>query len=154
MKELVGSLGVEQRKELLAYLALEQQATKQPSRDLEMWSVAVVEALDKAIGPSIGALVIRKQLSASTAWNPVAQFMEASRLQDLTVVERQGIYTLLAKLLVKHAREVAQRSGAPLSGKLVASCAGNLPGVFDGAFPGYLAAGLAPMVARSLSRQR
>lgn len=77
--------------------------------------------------------------------------MRASRLQDLTVPERLLAYRLLAGLLVDYADDLSRRTGAPLSLRLVTSCADKLAGVFDQAFPGYVAAGLAPVVARQMA---
>ncbi len=123
-----------------------------PARDVEMWSSAVHAALQKAIGGSggdlLGPAVLRKQLAVVSAWQPVEDFMKHSRLVELTVTERQACYNLLATMIVGHARIVARKSGAPLCGKLVSKCTPNLSGVFENAFPGYLEAGLAKVVAR------
>ena len=80
------------------------------------------------------------------------QFLQQSGLSACTVNERQQAYHILAELVVQHARYVARKSGAPLSPKLVANCMPNLPGVFEDAFPGYLEAGVAAMVAKSSPR--
>jgi hypothetical protein len=76
--------------------------------------------------------------------------MRSSKLGELQVNVRQAVYRTLGRLLVEHAHEVSRRSGAPLGPKLVGQCVGNLPGVFERSFPGYLAAGLAPVVARQM----
>jgi hypothetical protein len=75
--------------------------------------------------------------------------MRASKLLDLPVLERQQAYNLVAELLVQYAKVAARRSGAPMSPKLVANCSQNVAGVFDSAFPGYAASGLARMVVRA-----
>lgn len=77
--------------------------------------------------------------------------MTSSKLSELRVVERQAVYNLLAELLVEHAGYVARKSGAPLGPKLIGQCTGSLPGVFEASFPGYLAAGLAPILARQMA---
>ena len=149
-------LPAEERQQILDHLALKAQVTDPASiRDLEMWSGAIYEALQEALGASAGAMggpmVIRRAVAVPSVWKPVDVFMKASKLSDLQVRERQSVYRLLAQLLVDHARFVAKRSGAPLSAKLVGNCAGSISGVFEGAFPGYLQAGLAPIVARRLA---
>lgn len=142
------------RKKLLDRLLLASRLdeAKPAHLDLEMWSVAVHQELCHAVGSLDGGIVgpalVRKLVAVGTSWKPVQSFMEAARLSELTAPERQVAYNLLAKLLVRHAREVARRSGAPLSAKLVSQCTGNLMGVFENNFPGYLAAGLARVVTR------
>lgn len=153
---LAQQLSPEQQQALLDQLALQTQLQRSTAeiRDVEMWSVAVYESLQKALGGgcagSAGPQVVRRVVGSASAWRPVAQFMRAGKLTDLKVPERQSIYWMLAELLVGYARQVARRSGAPLSAKLVGNCAGSISGVFESAFPGYLQAGLAPVVARQL----
>lgn len=146
-----------EQQELLDHLALQQQLTRKASdsRDLDMWSAAVGTALGAAIGDdergSYGQLLIKRLLGSTSCWRPVEAFMTSSKLSELRVVERQAVYNLLAELLVDHAGYVARKSGAPLGPKLIGQCTGSLPGVFEASFPGYLAAGLAPIVARQMS---
>lgn len=153
--ELVEKLTPEYRKELLDRLLAEKLLAdpKAADRDLVMWSEAVHRALVRVIGAAgggvVGPGVIQKVLRAGEAWKHVEDFMALSRLGELPVNERQRAYYLLADLLVRHARQVSRKSGAPLSPKLVANCAVNLAGVFEDNFPGYLEAGMAKMVARS-----
>lgn len=145
-----------ERKELLDRLALATHLTDRAAnnRDLEMWAISVSSALHDAIGSGVGvaygSMLVKRTMAASSNWRPIEDFMASSGLADLQVVERQAVYSMLAKLLVEHAEQVAARSGAPLSPKLVGGCAVNIGGVFDSAFPGYLAAGLAPMVAAQM----
>lgn len=153
---LANKLPATEKQQLLDHLALQAQTTPVGSeRDVDMWSVAIHEALQHALGAAGGALggpiLVKRVVGSPSSWKPVDAFMRASKMSDLQVRERQSVYGLLADLLVKHARYVARRSGAPLSPKLVGNCTGSISGVFDAAFPGYLEAGLAPIVARRLT---
>ena len=151
---LADQLKPKDRKELLDRLALQHGLEVAPTasdRDLNMWSEAVHCALEESLGGEMGAgvgvLAIRRLVGARSAWAPVSEFMRTSKLSDLTVMERQSCYGMLAKLLVDHARYVARQSGAPLGPKLVSPCAGSIRGIVDRAFPGYLAAGLLHVIA-------
>jgi hypothetical protein len=148
-------MSVAEQKELLDKLSaslLLASATDSKDRDLAMWSEAVHERLTEALGggraSTSGVVVTRKLLATTAAWSPVRTFVDTTKLSELRVVDRQAVYMLLADLLVRHARSVAQRSGAPFSAKLVANCTVNLPGLFDAAFPGYIEAGLVRVIAR------
>ena len=152
----VRALSTADRKLLLDQLLLDRNTTsggKSQVRDVAMWAASVHQALEKAVGASggelVGQAVVAKWLGSGTVWKPVADFMQSSKLHELAVADRQQVYNMLATLLVAHAREVSRRSGAPLSVKLVGQCTGNLPGVFESSFPGYLENGLAKMVARA-----
>ncbi len=154
----IKSLPEGERKKILDSLLLESQLNGEAkaTRDLDMWAEAVHRELTRRLGSLDGGLVgpgvVRKLVSAGGSWKPVEQFMATSKLSELTVVERQRAYYMLAELLVRHALVVARRSGAPMSAKLVSNCTGNLAGVFEESFPGYLEAGLARMVARHAER--
>lgn len=144
------------RKTLLARLALAEQTAKQGTgRDLDMWAQAVYEALVQAVGTEAGAgqgpALLKRSLGLPAAWAPVVAFMEASKLRGLTVTERQSVYALLAKMVIQNARFISRKSGAPMSAKLVSNCATHVASLFDNAFPGYVASGLALMVARQLT---
>lgn len=153
---LVARLTAEQRKELLARLALEQSsaAADQP-RDIDMWSEAVYQAINSLGRDSVmagsGPAVVKRTVGTPQMWRPVADFMATSRLDSLTVTERQSVYGMLARLVISHAHNVARRASVPLSLKLVGNCANNIAGLFDNAFPGYLDSGLALIVARRLT---
>lgn len=154
--KLVEALPVDGQRQVLDQLALRQQTTEAAKpRDLDMWSQAVYDALQDALGASAGALggplIVKRTVGTQSAWKPVDEFLRHSKLGALPVRERLSVYGMLARLLVKHAQFVARKSGAPLSPKLVGSCTGNIAGVFEQAFPGYLFAGLAPIVARRLA---
>lgn len=150
-------LSAAERKELLAKLALgvNQTRTSNP-RDLDMWIEAVYTGLAASNGAGDGAGVgpaaVKRILGSPACWGPVADFMAASKLDDLKVAERQSVYYLLAGLVIKHAAYVSRQSGAPMSAKLVGSCSTNITGLFDQAFPGYLGAGMAKIVARRLTQ--
>ena len=126
--------------------------SKREDRDISMWAAAVYDAFCSAIGgpgaAGVGPQVVRRLLGAAVAWKPVEQFMLAAKLQDLPVVDRQAVYNMLAELLVEQGRSVARYTGAPFSVKLLANMTANVAGLFDDAFPGYLEAGLAHVVAR------
>lgn len=153
--EMANHLEAAERQRLLDHLALKRTPEIDSARDVEMWSVAIYESLQKALGASSGAMggpmLVKRAVGATSSWAPVEKFMQASKLADLQVRERLLVYSMLAELLVKHARHVASKSGAPLSPKLVANCTASISGVFESAFPGYLQAGLAQIVARQLA---
>jgi hypothetical protein len=154
-EEILKGLDSTAKKELLDRLLLEQQMNpdRGQDRDKDMWAAAVYRELSRIGGGADGGLmpqgVIRKAVAVGTSWQHVESFMKNSRLAEMTVTEKQAVYYLLAQLLVEHARYVARNSGAPLGVKLVTQCTGNLAGVFENAFPGYLEAGLARVVARA-----
>lgn len=141
---------------VLAKMSFELQNTSssEESRDVDLWAVAVTSALREALGPSDGAghgpQVVRRLLGASSAWTPVAEFIATGRIGNLRPAERLAVFDLLAKLLVERAKRVAARADIPLSAKLVAQNAVHIAGIFDNAFPGYLANGLVGAVSRML----
>jgi hypothetical protein len=154
--EQADKLPATEKKTLLAHLALkDQDRGTEVSRDQDMWAQAVYEALARAIGHEGGAgqgpALIKRTLSVSSVWSPIAKFLMASHLADLNVTERQSVLILIARLVTEHAQYVARKSGAPLSAKLVGSCSAHVASIFDNAFPGYLASGLAPIVARQFA---
>jgi hypothetical protein len=147
-----------EQKILLARLALSQQAQKPGDRELEMWAVGVQTALAGVSGGEAGAaqgvMLIRRSLAASSCWAPVTDFMERAGFAGLEVSKRQSVYLMLADLLVKYAAAVSRKVSAPLTAKFVANNAQHIAAIFDNAFPGYVAAGLAPMVAARLVAPR
>lgn len=152
---MADKLEATEKQRLLDHLALSRQPQPEQARDVEMWSVAIYEALQHALGASSGAMggpmLVKRAVASPSCWKPVEQFMQASKLAELQVRQRLLVYAMLADLLVKHASYVAKKSGAPLSPKLVGNCSASISGVFDAAFPGYLQAGLAPIIARQLA---
>ena len=141
---------------MIARLALEAQAvTVEQTRDVDMWAGAIQTALAALNGGGGGAvqgvMVIKRYVGNPAAWGPVRDFMKTSKLDSLTVTERQSCYNMLAKLVTENAKSVARYTGIPLTTKLVAGCAANISGIFQRSFPGYLESGLALMVARRLT---
>lgn len=155
---LVAALSVADRKELLARLSLDASGIRGEERDVDMWAGAVYEALlafeGQGAGAGQGPMVVKRLVGASNAWAPVSAFMKASKLDNLPVTQRQSVYVLLARLLVQHAAGIADYTGAPFTVKLVSNCTNAIRGVFDHAFPGYVSAGLAHIVARRLTTTR
>lgn len=153
------ALSAADRKTLLARLALKASVGNDgQTRDVDMWSQSVYEGLTDALGygdgAALGPMVVKRTVGSPSAWAPVAQFMADSKLGQLKVVERQSVYMMLARLVIERAKYVASRSNATLGPKLVGTCAAGIAGVFDAAFPGYLASGLAPLVAKQLVAAR
>lgn len=123
-----------------------------------MWAEAVYDALVALNGGSgrglPGPALIKRAMGQGSAWSSVAGFMESSKYDALKVVERQAIYQMLAKLLLEHAQDISEHTGAPLTPKLLATCCSNITAIFNRAFPGYLRAGLGLIVARQLTARR
>lgn len=145
-----------ERKELLAKLSLASQTKLgEETRDIDMWAQAVYDGLVSVIGADgegvPGPTVVKRLLAVPTAWAPVSSFMRASKMDQVTVSQRQSAYHMLANLVIENARYVARTSRIPLSPKLVGNCASNITGIFDQAFPGYLQSGLAHIVVRRLT---
>lgn len=157
IKNLAKQLDPTQRKQLLAELSLQAaESDAGETRDLDMWSAAVYKGLVAANGGSAGAVpgpaIVKRALGSGGAWGIVRGFMADSKLDALKHVERQRVYELLAELVIANARYISRRSNAPLSPKLVGSCSSNIASLFDHAFPGYVRAGLAPLVAKRLTQ--
>lgn len=157
--EQTTGLSVDQKKALLDRLALELQAEKttkkDSNRDLDMWATGLLQAISKVVvGHSYGILLIKKTVGTTAHWTPVHNFMEQSRLATCSVTERQGVYNLLADLVVASAMKAATYAGAPLSLKVVANCTNNVASCFESAFPGYLASGLAKVVVKQMTATR
>ncbi len=155
LMETTKNLTSAERRELLARLALEAQAPDSGEvRDLDMWSEAVYEALGAHAGAGAGSVpgpgVIRGLVGSPKAWAPVRDFMQSSKLALLKVAERRSVYGLLARLVVQDSVDFCRWSRAPLGPKVVSQRCEHIAGTFDQNFPGYLASGLAPMVAKAL----
>lgn len=145
------------RRRALALMSLElQQGSGGGDRDSELWSGAVHEVLVAALGASDGAAhgpqVVRRLLASPGAWAPVREFLDNAIGTALTPAERLAFMRVLARLLVARCRRLAAHADIPLSPKLVAQNTHLLAGIFDNAFPGYLAGGLARTVARMAAR--
>ena len=158
--QFVSTLNKADKQALLDRLALENQLTAAvvQNKDLDMWSEAILKALEETIGQwvghSYGLTLVKRSMGTSSSWRPVELFMKNSKLQELTSAERQSAYFMLARLLVERADDQTEFVGAPLTLKYIAGQTGNLAAIFDRSFPGYLAAGLAKIVARQLTRER
>lgn len=154
---LVRILGLpkDKRKELLARVSLAEASGSGKTRDVDMWSDAVYTALVRVLGGpdavGVGPLPLRRLLGARSSWSAVEQFMESSRAMGLKVPHRLAVYHMLAGLLVSDARRRARFAGVPMTARFVANAAPNIAAVFDAAFPGYAAAGLAPLVAQRVA---
>lgn len=158
LMEQAEKLSKPQRKEFLARLALLAKMTTRAvvSRDLEMWSAEVQRELSAQLGfdggETYGLMLVRKAMGEDTSWRPVEEFMEQAQLADRTSAERRAVYRLLAELVVRTAKRQARRNNVDLSLIVVARCAGHIASIFDEQFPGYVAAGLAPVVAIQMQR--
>lgn len=144
-----------ERKQLLAKLVLTDQKSKNwNERDVDMWVMALYNVLLSVSGGAssglAGPAVIKRLIGTFNAFSPVSDFMASAGFEQLTVLERQSVYLSLAALVVTQAQSVARHASIPLSVKLVANCAQNVAALFEQAFPGYLASGLALVVARRI----
>lgn len=144
------------RKQLLDHLALKSTTEQHDPRDVDMWSGAVYEALQRALGASGGSLggpmTVKRAVGATSSFGFIRDFVADAGLADAAVMEKQAFYKLLARLLVNHAADVARHVGAPLSVKFVANNSVNVAAVFERSFPGYLRSGLARVMLGALTR--
>jgi hypothetical protein len=129
-------------------LGLRDDATTKNNRDVEMWFKAVTGEITNCLGATFNPMAAVKQ--SVVGWNFVDEFMQSSGLFNCSVVQRAGIYRLLAKMLVLHAQRIAQHVGQPITLKFVLSCCNAIPGLFDAAYPGYLGAGMASAVVAAM----
>lgn len=153
----VERMSTSELKQALDRLALALQQRQQPSkqdRDLCSFSDAVHEKMSELLAGNLagnaGPLAVRQLFQSPSTWGPILAFLERSGYLALSPAEKTVVYRFLAELVVRHAYTVSRRSKAPMSPKLVASCSGNIGGLFERAFPGYLRNGLAPVVARRM----
>lgn len=149
----VQHLSLVDRKTLLAKLALSDGLSKTgEGRDLDMWSLALYEALGDVAGKQgisvPGQALIKRLGGVPSAWAPVQTFLRQGKLLDLSVGERQSVYYMLARLLTEHSARLSHHLGIPLSAKFVVGQAQHLASIFEQSFPGYMASGLVPLVAR------
>lgn len=153
----IEKMSTSELKQQLDRFALALQERQQPGksdRDLCAFADAVHEKMSELLAGNIagnaGPLVVRQLFQAPPVWGPILAFLERAGYLALKPAEKTVVYRFLAELVVRHAYTVSRRSKAPMSPKLVASCSGNLGGLFDRSFPGYLRNGLAAVVARRL----
>lgn len=147
------SLSPDDQRQLMARLSLAGKTVASASDPaINLWAGAILTALQSTLGGGDrglpGVMVVARLLSGPSAFAPVKSFMASTKMDKLTVLEQSSVYGLLARLTVKYAQDVAGRAGIPLTVKLVINCSASIDGIFDEAFPGYLANGLALMVAR------
>jgi hypothetical protein len=146
----VSTLSEAEQRELLTELALLEQSRSAPVRDLDMWAVGVETALQAAIGSrdgaGVGLIPLKRMLGLRQNWAPVESFMKRHGWSELVVVQRSAAYALLADLLVQHVKGIARHIHVPMTAKFVANNAQNIAAIFDQAFPGYAASGLAHIV--------
>lgn len=152
--EATKGLSLAEKKALVAQLSLALATGEDAARDQSMWSSAVYQALSKAVpAHGYGEMLVRKQMSASASWSHVRDFMQASDFSSCSVVERQGIYNLLADLLLRYVRRISARQGLPVTLKLIASCSAHVGATFESEFPGYLSSGLGKVIVRQMLAQ-
>lgn len=127
---------------LSAVLAAQALQGPQKTRELELWTDAVAEALVQALGgPGVAAfapMVIKQTVGTRAAYGPVKRLCETIGLHRLTPARQMSAYRLLARLLIGYARQTK----VPLSPKLLANCCANIAAVFEEQFPGYIQSGL------------
>lgn len=150
-------LSDKERKELLDRLTLAKMQSKQTTerdRDVAMWVESVYSrlvAVSRGYGAAgVGIVVVKRLLTAPSAWAPVADFMHAAKFDSAQVVERQAVYNLLAELLVSYTQNIARHTGAPFSAKMTANCTTHISSLVEAAFPGYARAGLLSLVVLRL----
>lgn len=95
-------------------------------------------------------MLFKRVLAAPEAWQYVEGFMGTSGFSGSSVTERNAVYQLLGKLLAAHALELNRKFGYPLTPKMLGNVTQHLPTLFEEAFPGYLAAGMGPVIIKSL----
>jgi hypothetical protein len=145
---------LKQHLDCIALVLQERQRPSKNDRDLCSFADAVhektAELLAGSVAGNAGPLAVRQIFQTPAVWGPILAFLERSGYLALKPAEKTVVYRFLAELVVRHAYTVSRKSRAPLSPKLVASCSGNLGGLFERSFPGYLRNGLASVVAGKL----
>lgn len=153
---ILSKLSRVERKQALDQLAFQLASSDDhgAARDKDMWSGAVHSALVASLGGGAGGLpgpmLFKRVLAATESWQYVEGFMTTSGFQTTLVRERSAVYQVLAKLLAEHALELNRKFGYPLTPKMLGNLTQHLPTLFEEAFPGYLAAGMGPVIIRSL----
>lgn len=150
----IGNLSRDEKQALLDRLALSLLDTDQ-TRDVGMWALAVSRALEAALGAggasAYGPTLAKAICGASKVFAPVASFIREAGLDALHMVERQAALNYLARLVVADADAFARYTKQPLGLKVVSTRQANVRGVFEQAFPTYLASGLAKIVFRRMA---
>lgn len=163
IKELCRALDVRQRKEVRDYIAYLDKEQKQIlltstrtgqslSRDEEMLADSLEQLLAEALGTPRQARHRPAAILASLrdCYATVEAFVQAAGLSRNKSYDRKALYNLLAGMLVDYSRQLAAKIGAPLSFKFVLQNTDKIPALFDRAYPGYAASGLAGIVVDQL----
>lgn len=147
----VAKLTRKQSQELLDQLALRMRLTdeKRFNPDLESWSASVHAELNSRLSSeqAYGLMMVRATLGERENWQPIERLMQSSNLSKRTPAQRKSFYMLLAELLVDHAKHEGRKHAHGLTLRNVARCCVDIASIFDWSFPGYLASGLAYIVA-------
>lgn len=109
-----------------------------------MWQDSVAFALRSVLqGSSVTfpPKLLQKESKESLA--SVDEFIASAVPGTISTGERKAIYDLLARLAAERASTISHKAAIPLSLKLILSTTKEIRGIFDLAFPGYLASGLA-----------
>lgn len=156
VKKVIQGLDPKGRKEIKDYLMLlETQTTNRTDydRQLEIWNASCGKFLIMVLpGAHIHIAKSSKLAEASRASHQQAlAFLDAAGFTGINMLERKGMYDLLAKLLADRAKHIAAKTTAPLSLLLLFQQTKDLAGLFESNFPGYLASGLAGRVLDQIS---
>lgn len=121
-----------------------------------MWADSLEQLLGQALGsppaPRMRPPTILGSLRDS--YKAVELFVQAAGLFRTASYDRKATYNLLAGLVVEYAKQLAAKIGAPLSFKFVLQNVEKLPALFDRAYPGYVASGLASIVINQLLKSQ
>lgn len=149
--DAITALPEAEKKRILDALALTlQDSSSLQDRNLQMWCEALAESFTATTRTHVAVMLLRRGFAVKAVWSVFTELFGLADLERVQVRDRTALLRLFADLLVEHAVYVAKRSSAPLSAKLLVSCSANMVGLVENAFPGYLAAGLLPMVARQM----
>lgn len=163
IKKLCRDLSPSQRKEVRDYITYLDKEEKQNllassrtgqslSRDEEMLADSLEQSLAEALGTPRQAHNRPAAILGSLrdCYAIVEAFVQATGLSRSKSYERKALYNMLAGMLVDYSRQLATKIGAPLSFKFVLQNSAKMPALFDLAYPGYAASGLAGIVADRL----
>lgn len=145
IKRAMAQLSLSQLREIESFAVLGQSQKEKADRHDVMFAEAFREALHKRL-----RLAIRNSdvPSVSKARRIADDFIVELGVEKLTVMERQRAYDLFASLLCEHALNLSDALGISVSVPFVLKQAHRLPFLFDQAFPGYAASGMAERVLK------
>lgn len=146
--KVLSSADRKQLLDALALMVLNESKKVKESRDFSLWVEAVFVWLKRALPLGVPPLILRQQLLQKAAWEPVEVFMRDSGFASMPVADRVTIYHTMAEILVAATRARAASRGFVLSPKAVADNCRNIAGLFEEAFPGYIAAGLVHIIIK------